>query len=137
GEPALRRFERVTQPIAGAHGPHLHDARDAWDRLATLGDDALAASALVVSGGITEARHPLPRSESPRWHALRQGGGFGRVIDVDPALAALVGACDGDLPVGSLIAAIADLLDADAEALCADLLPRVRELVFTGFLGFE
>ena len=137
GEPVLRRFERVTQPIAGALGPHLHDALAAWDRLATLDDDALAASALVVSGDVTEARHHMPGSESPRVIELRQGGGFGRVIDVDPALAALVGACDGDLPVGSLIAAIADLLDADAEALLADLLPRVRELVFTGFLGFE
>jgi hypothetical protein len=51
-------------------------------------------------------------------------------------MAALVGASDGDLPVGSLIAAIADLLDADAGALSADLLPRVRELLFTGFLRF-
>ena len=67
---------------------------------------------------------------------LRQGGGFARVIDVDPALAALVGACDGDLPVGALIDAIADLLEADAAALRTDLIPRVRELLFTGFLTF-
>ena len=53
---------------------------------------------------------------------------------LDPALAALVGACDGDLAVGVLIDAIADLLEVDAAALRADLLPRVRELVFTGFL---
>jgi hypothetical protein len=56
---------------------------------------------------------------------------------VDPALAALVGACDGDLTVGALIAAIAELLDVDGPSLRADILPRVRELVFTGFLSFS
>jgi hypothetical protein len=35
-----------------------------------------------------------------------------------------------------LIDAIADLLEVDAGALRADLLPRVRELTFTGFLRF-
>ncbi|MGL4257918.1 MAG: DUF7059 domain-containing protein, partial [Microbacterium sp.] len=55
---------------------------------------------------------------------------------VDPGLAALVGACDGDLPAGVLIDAIAELLGADAARLRADLLPRVRELAFTGFLRF-
>ena len=39
--------------------------------------------------------------------------------------------------VGALIDAIAELLEVDAEALRADLLPRVRELLFTGFLGFS
>ena len=54
---------------------------------------------------------------------------------VDPAgTAALVGACDGDLAVGVLIDAIAELLEVDAALLRADILPRVRELVFTGFL---
>jgi hypothetical protein len=36
--------------------------------------------------------------------------------------------------VGVLIDAIADLLEVDAAALRADLLPRVRELVLTGML---
>ena len=69
---------------------------------------------------------------------LRQGGGFGRAMSVDPGLAALVGACDGDgdLTVGALIEAIAQLMEVDAAALRADLLPRLRELVFTGFVRF-
>ncbi len=68
---------------------------------------------------------------------LRQGGGFARTIEVDPALAALVGACDGDLPVGTLVDAIAQLMEVDAAHLRADVLPRVRELLVTGFLSFE
>ncbi|MDJ1114079.1 class I SAM-dependent methyltransferase [Microbacterium dauci] len=134
GMPPLARYERIGQPVAGALGPHLGEALGAWDRLGLLDDEALAASTVIVAGDVTEARHHRPGDEDPTVIELRQGGGFARVLDVDPALAALVGASDGDLPVGVLIDAIADLLDADAAALRADLLPRVRELVFTGFL---
>lgn len=134
GTPSLRRFERVTQPLGDGLGAHLADALAAGDAVAQLDDVALAAATLVVAGDVTEARHHRPGAEAPSVIELRQGGGLARALEVDPALAALVGACDGDLPVGALIDAIADLLEVDAPALRADLLPRVRELVFTGFL---
>ena len=136
GEPQLRRFERVTQPVAGALGPHLDAALDVWDRTVALDDRALAASVLLVAGDVSEARHHLPGAENPSVIELRQGGGLSRTVEVDPALAALVGACDGDLAVGVLIDAIAELLDVDAAELAGDLMPRVRELLFTGFLAF-
>ncbi|WP_417563197.1 methyltransferase [Microbacterium sp.] len=137
GAPTLARYERIGQPLAdGGLGAHLGRALAAHDRLSALDDAGLAASTLVVAADVTEARHHLPGAEAPSVIELRQGGGFARVLEVDPALAGLVGACDGDLPVGPLIAAIADLLEVDEAALRADLLPRVRELVFCGFLGF-
>ncbi|MGV9194200.1 DUF7059 domain-containing protein [Microbacterium sp. MC2] len=132
--PSLARYERITQPVSGPLGPHLRDALAAWDRVQALDDAALSRAVLTVAGDVTEARHHVPGAEAPQVIELRQGGGFGRVIDADPALAALVGACDGDLPVGLLIDAIAELLEVDAGALRAELLPRVRELLFTGFL---
>lgn len=137
GTPPLRRFERLTQPLGvtdGGLGAHLARALEASDALSRLDDDALAEATFVVAADVTEARHHLPGAEAPSVIELRQGGGFARTIEVDPALAALVGACDGDLPVGVLSDAIAELLDVDATALRADLLPRVRELAFTGFL---
>ncbi|MCT9819480.1 methyltransferase [Microbacterium sp. W1N] len=134
--PALARYERVSQPVTGALGVHLGAALAAADRLAALSDDALSAAVLQVAPDVTEARHHRPGDEAPTVIELHQGAGFARVIAVDPGLAALVGACDGDLPVGVLISAIADLLEVDAAALASDLLPRVRELLFTGFLGF-
>jgi methylase of polypeptide subunit release factors len=134
--PRLRRYERVTGPVAAALGPHLRDALTAGSRVDALDDAQLAAAHLVVSADVTEARHHVPGAESPQVIELRQGGALGRTLDVDPALAALVGACDGDLPVGALVAAIAELLEVDPGDLSADLLPRVRELLFTGFLRF-
>ena len=136
GAPTLERYERLGQPLpmGASLGRHLGEALAAHDRLAALDDAGLAASVLVVAPDVTEARHHMPGEEAPQVIELRQGGGFGRTLQVDPGTAALVGACDGDLAVGVLIDAIAQLLEVDARALRADLIPRVRELVFTGFL---
>lgn len=137
GVPTLRRFERLHQSLPGdSLGSHLAEALAAHDRLTTLDDAGVAASVFVVAPDVTEARHHVPGQEDPTVIELRQGGGFGRALAVDPGLAALVGASDGDLPAGVLIDAIAELLGVDAHALRADLLPRVRELAFTGFLRF-
>lgn len=137
GAPTLARYERLHQALPGdGLGAHLAASLDAHDRLAGLDDDALAATLLIVAPDVTEARHHLPGQEDPTVIELRQGSGFGRSLGVDPGLAALVGACDGDLPVGVLVDAIAELMGVDAAALRADLLPRVRELLFTGFVRF-
>lgn len=137
GAVSLARYERMPQPVPEhALGAQLGRSLAAHDRLGVLDDAGLTAAVLLTAGDVTEARHHLPGAEAPSVIELRQGGGFGRVVEVDPALAALVGACDGDLAVGPLIAAIAQLLEVDPAALRADLLPRVRELVFTGFLAF-
>lgn len=136
GAPTLSRYERVTQALdpAAALGTHLAESLAAHDAAVALDDAQVAASVLVVSADVTEARHHVPGAESPSVIELRQGGGFARAIGADPALAALVGACDGDLPIGALIDAIAQLLEADAAALRRELIPEVRELLFTGFL---
>ncbi|MGP3533590.1 DUF7059 domain-containing protein [Microbacterium sp. RD1] len=150
GVVTLDRYERL-EGGAAPSGEHLAAALAAHDRLsgldgagldgaglegAGLDDAGLAACRLVVAPDVTEARHHRPGEEAPTIIELRQGAGFGRALSVDPALAGLVGASDGDLPLGALADAIADLLEVDATALRADLLPRVRELVFTGFLRF-
>lgn len=138
GRPTLARYERLHQPIPseGGLGVHLALALDAHDRLAGMDDDELSDATLKTAADVTEARHHLPGVGDPQVIELRQGGGFGRAIQADPGLAALVGACDGDLPVGPLIAAIADLLEVDGPSLRRELLPRVRELLVDGFLTF-
>lgn len=137
GAPTLARYERVPQQVdPSGLGAHLAAALEAHDRLTALGDRGLAASRLVTAPDVTEARHHLPGDEDPTVIELRQGGGFARSLSVDPGLAALVGACDGELTVGQIVQALAELLDVDADALRTDLLPRVRELVFIGMLRF-
>lgn len=133
---ALRRAERIAQPVAlDQAGAHLAASLDGAGWAAAHDDAALAAATLVVAPDVTEARHQLPGAAGPNVIELRQGGGLARTLSVDTALAALVGACDGELPVGVLVGAVAGLLEVDEAVLAADLLPRVRELVRVGMLA--
>ncbi|GAB3597322.1 class I SAM-dependent methyltransferase [Microbacterium tumbae] len=124
----LRRFERVAQPISQP-GRALQGGLAAYDALA----DGIP-STLFVAGDVTEARHLMPGEDDPSVIELRQGGGFGRTVGVDPALAAFVGACDGELTVAQIAAALADLFEVPLAELWADLEPRIRQLVLDGFL---
>ena len=51
------------------------------------------------------------------------------------ALAGFVGACDGELTVTQIAAALADLFEVPLAELWADLEPRLRALVTDGFLN--
>ena len=130
----LRRLEEVTNPLPGPVGPAIAAGLAAHDWLAAHDDAALSARRLAVAPDVTEERHLLPGEADPRVVLLRQGGGFGRVVPVGTALAGLVGACDGELTVGTLVSALGALLDRPGEELAAEVLPGVRDLVRDGLL---
>jgi hypothetical protein len=65
---------------------------------------------------------------------LRQQRGLRRARQADTVEAALVGACDGELSVGQILDALAELLDLDTVQTRATYLPIVRDLVAEGFL---
>ncbi|WP_412960263.1 methyltransferase [Microbacterium sp. 179-I 3D2 NHS] len=124
----IRRVERIGQPLSHV-GAALATGLAAHDRLA-----GGIPSRLLAAPDITEARHLLPGNDDPSVIELRQGSGFARTENVDPALAAFVGACDGDLTVGQIAAALADLFEVPFTELWTELEPRIRSLVFDGFL---
>ncbi|WP_091228889.1 methyltransferase [Microbacterium sp. 3J1] len=126
--PPMRRLERLSQPVSNVGGA-LRAGMAAHD---LLGHGL--PEALVTASDVTEARHLLPGNDDPSIIELRQGGGFARTIAVDPALAAFVGACDGELTVMQIVAAIADLFEVPLVELWADLEPRIRQLVLDGLL---
>nr|WP_241971406.1 methyltransferase [Microcella alkaliphila] len=135
--PRLRRFERVaTAAPSGASG--LGDAIAAGfaahDQIASLDEGAFARMHATVAPDVTEERHFWPGAEHPTVMRLVQGTGLGRVVDLNTGLGAVVGACDGELPIGVLVDAVAQLLDVDASALAAEVLPRLRELAVVGMI---
>lgn len=134
GRPTLRRLEDRAGPVRQPLGAHLEAALAAHDRLRTTDDDALAAAHLLVAPDVTEERHHTPGAEHPTLVLLRQGDGFGRVVQAGTALAGLVGACDGDLTLGQVLGGLAALLDVPVDRLHAELVPAVRDLVRDGFL---
>jgi methylase of polypeptide subunit release factors len=137
GTPTFTRMERLHDRLgsnAAGLGGHLASCLSAHDWQAGLSDQSLALATVTVAGDVTEERHYWPGEEHPTVIALRQGGGFGRTIPADTALAALVGACDGELSVRAISAALAELLEVDDAALLAQLLPSIRDLLDTGML---
>ena len=134
GGARLHRFERWEGPLGAALGEQLAAGLDAHDWLTARDEEALADAVLTVAGDVTEERHHWPGEEHATVLRLRQGSGLARTVDAGTALAAVVGACDGTLPVGAICDAVAQLLEADAVALRAEVLPQLRELVFTGML---
>jgi methylase of polypeptide subunit release factors len=137
GAADLRRFERVPETLGsnpaglGATVARVLDAA-AW--LAEHDDTALAAAHLRVAGDVTEERYYWPGNDDPTVMTLVQGSGFGRRVDADTALAAFVGACDGDLSVAAIVGALAQITGVEEAALAEDLLPRARDLVLDGLL---
>ncbi|CAN5251419.1 methyltransferase [soil metagenome] len=132
--PTFRRFERYDAPLGGSLGDHIAAVFAAHDWLDARDDAALAQAALAVAPDVTEERHYWPGAEDPTVMLLRQGSGFARTVPVGTALAAVVGACDGSLPLGAICGAVADILGVDPGELTAEVLPQVRELVLTGLL---
>ncbi|MBC7519418.1 MAG: methyltransferase [Microbacteriaceae bacterium] len=137
GTEPFRRFERLTGHAGhnpAGRGEHLAATLAAHDWQNSHTDDALLKAFLEVAPDVTEERHYWPGAEDPTVMTLHQGGGFARSRALDTALAAFIGACDGDLSAESIIGAVAQLLRVDEAALRAELTPSIRELIVTGFL---
>jgi len=118
----------VEQPIA----PAIAAWAGAVDLLAAEPD--LAALRLVAAADLVQETQGPAGAEDPSTIVLRRQRGLRRARQADTVEAALVGACDGDLTVGQILAALAQLLDREPAGLREDYLPVVRQLVAQGFL---
>ncbi|UFS59707.1 methyltransferase [Subtercola endophyticus] len=137
GSPPMRRFEE----LSGARGSnpaglgqYFQTSLEGYDWQKSKSDEALLASTVTYAPDVTEERHYWPGQENPTVMTLRQGSGFARTVPLGTALAALVGACDGELTIGQICGAIAHLLDVNELELLVDVLPRMRDLLTDGFL---
>jgi methylase of polypeptide subunit release factors len=135
--PRLRRVERLDASLGhgtASLGSHLATALAASDWQAARDDAEVLTARLVVAGDVTEERSHWPGEEDPSVLLLRQGGGFRREVRVGTGLAAIVGACDGELSLDAIVAAVAQLLEQDLTELRRATVAEVRELLVDGFL---
>jgi hypothetical protein len=116
----------VEQPV----GP----AVAAWGRAVSALDAVDLDARLVVRPDVQQETQGQPGAEDPETVVLRQQRGLRRARRADTVEAALVGACDGELTVGQILDAVAQLLDRDPAQTREAYLPVVRELVVEGFL---
>lgn len=134
GAPTLRRLEQQTGPVRPPLGPVIADGLAAHDAVTRLTAEDLAGLRLTVAPDVTEERYLEPGALDPRVVLLRQGRGFGRTVQAGTALAAFVGACDGELTAGQIVHALGALLEVPAADVAADVLPTVRGLLTDGLL---
>lgn len=120
---------QVHQPVAGAFAEFTGAVT-----AARRSDAELLAGTFTTAPDLTQETLGRPGAADPEHIVLRRTAGFGRAVEVDAALAAVIGACDGDLPLGMLIEAVGGLLEVNAADLVAELLPRLRTLIADGYL---
>ncbi|MGN6598430.1 MAG: DUF7059 domain-containing protein [Actinomycetes bacterium] len=133
GEP-WRRLEEwphaVEQPL-GAEVSALLD-RVAW--LRRHPGESLLAARLLVPDHVRLEQVGRPGAEDPEHLVLRGARGMLRAAQASTAVAAVVGACDGSLPLGVLCDAVAEVLEVPVGAVRDEVVPEVRELVELGLL---
>lgn len=128
------RFEEwphaVVQPVGPAFADHQRGVAEA-----SLDDDDLLTATWTLRPDVDLETLGRPGEADPEHVVYRQRYGFGRAVETDTALGAVLGASDGELDAATLIHAVADILDADPDALARDLLPRLRDLIRQGYLS--
>lgn len=128
-----RRLEDWPHPVAQPLGPAVAAtlARVRW--LAETGE-RMWDSPLRLAPDVQLEQIGPPGAEDPEHLVLRAQSGMRRAFPADTTLAAVVGACTGQAPLGVLADAAAALLDADPAQQRRTLAPDLRRLVTDGVL---
>ena len=121
----------VEQPLGVTVAAHF--ARQ--DYLRRTDDATLLATRFLLDDAVVQEQIGPPGAEDPEHVVLRQGRGMRRATAVDSVAAGLAGVCDGSLPAGRVLDAIAQLLGEDPVALRARMPEVIRQLVRDGFLA--
>lgn len=134
GEAARSTLLDWPHPVEQPLGPHVGRwfERQRW--LAGRTDDELERAVLLLADDVLQEQVGRPGAEHPEHLVLRQQVGLRRALAADTATAGLAGACEGSLPVGTLVAAVLELLGAPDHEGREELLHEARRLVEAGVL---
>jgi hypothetical protein len=130
------RAESATQDFAMPCGDHLGAAFELADFLERHPDGMLLDVPLRVAPDVVldERAKPAADGWAVTQRQIRQTAGLRNEGDVDPAVTAIVGACDGRRRLGDILATVAATSDVDLDAMTPAALPIVRRLVEQAFL---
>lgn len=133
---AARTVIRAEQAmgVIGGGGSAFASALRAGAHAERTDDAEVLATRWIRAAGVIEEREHTPGEEAPRAIQLVIASPIGRRVGVDPLLAGAVGACDGELTLGQLAAALAEIFEVDSADTAAELVAGVRELAWLGML---
>ena len=120
----------VEQPLGESVVGHF----DRQDYLRATDDAALLAGHFRLADEVVQEQVGLPGAEDPEHVVLRQNRGMRRATKVDTVGAGFAGVCDGSLPAGRILDAIAQLVGEDPVLLRDRTPASIRMLVEQGFL---
>ncbi len=133
GDP-WQRIEDWPHPVEQPIAPALAAEFAAVARASEQTDAALLAGRWTLALDVIEQTEGRPGAADPEHLIFRQQRGFRRATALDTASAAILGVCDGELDLATIITAVARLLEVDAAALSRESLPKVREWLIEGYL---
>lgn len=135
GGAGVHRLEEWPYDVEQPIGPEVTGFLRRTAGLRETDDQALLASRPTTRVDVRQDTHGAPGAADPEEIVLRQQRLVRRARQVDTVEAALVGACDGDLTVGQILDALAELLEREPGDLRETYLPVVRGLVAEGYLA--
>ncbi|TDQ55145.1 DUF7059 domain-containing protein [Actinorugispora endophytica] len=130
---ATVRVEELRHEIAQPVGPYLPEVVNGTMTAHRLTDAALLSAHVALAPGIEEERVGAPGAPDPERILLRQTEGLRRVAQVGTVEAALASVCDGTMPAGPLLDAIAELTGQDPATLRERTPAVLRGLIAEGF----
>ncbi|MFC4034590.1 methyltransferase [Streptomyces polygonati] len=133
-QPAVT-VEEWPHPVEQPLGPHIADWFARQDFLRAHDDAALMEARFVLAPDVLQEQVGLPGAEDPEHVVLRSARGMRRATKVDTVGAGFAGVCDGTLPAGRIVDAIAQLLREDPVILRDRTPESIRLLVEQGFLA--
>ncbi|WP_046469924.1 DUF7059 domain-containing protein [Allosalinactinospora lopnorensis] len=130
---ATVRVEELRHEIEQPVGRYLPDVVDGAMTSHRLTDAALLSAHVALAPGVTEERIGVPGTPDPERILLRQRNGLQRVAQVGTVEAGLASVCDGTMPVGPLLDAIAELTEQDPASVRERVPDVLRSLIAEGF----
>lgn len=119
----------VHQPVGAALS-----ARRRQVTAAHLGADEFWGATWKLRSDVVSETMGAMGAPDPQYLVMRQGSGLKRARQLSTELAGVLGACDGDLPLGVIVDAVASLTERDSAELRDELLTDLREIVAEDFL---
>ncbi|MDG9702757.1 methyltransferase [Streptomyces sp. DH37] len=126
--------EEWPHPVEQPLGEEVRAHFERRDFLRATDDAALLATRFVLADEVVQEQIGRPGADDPEYVVLRQNRGMRRATRVDTVGAGFAGVCDGSLPAGRILDAIAQLLGEDPVGLRDRTPESIRLLVEQGFL---
>lgn len=118
----------VAQPVGDVFARH----RAAVDAAMLSEPDLLALRPALAD--VVQETVGVPGAEDPQFIIARQRGGLLRAMKLTTITAAILGACDGEISLGAITDAVAQILQVDVPALRAEALPEIRRALEEQYL---